>query len=124
MKFRVVWWKTESEPSPVSDVSPEECGGRPSLGLPRHLVLTVVTGQLAAGVVHDHLLLQIDVCPVKPLVWLELLHSLTQLNVPRAPAVPGGSAAHPPGLTVGSHQSEKENINGSIQGGESRLVAS
>ena len=89
-----------------------------------HTVLPVVAGQLTAGVVHHQLLLQVDVAPVEGLVLLELLHSLTQLDVPRAPGVPGGSAAHPPGLTVGSHQSEKENINGSIQGGESRLVAS
>ena len=89
-----------------------------------HTVLPVVAGQLTAGVVHHQLLLQVDVAPVEGLVLLELVHSVTQLDVPRAPGVPGGSAAHPPGLTVGSHQSEKENINGSIQGGESRLVAS
>ena len=83
----------------------------------------VFAGHQTAGVVDDHLLLVVDVKPVEVLVLLELLHSLTELDVLRAPGVPGGSAAHPPGLTVGSHQSKKENINGSIQGGESRLVA-
>ena len=54
--------------------------------------------RFAPGVVDDHLLLVVDFQPVEALVLLELVHSPTELDVLRAPGVPGGSAAHPSSL--------------------------
>ena len=49
---------------------------------PACLVLPVVTGQPTVGVVDDHLLLQVHVGPVQPLVLLELAHGLTEREPP------------------------------------------
>ena len=83
---------------PVSDISLEESRSWTALRFPGDLVLPVVTGQLTAGVVDDHLLLQVHIGPVQPLVLLELLHGLTERNGVRTPGVPGRSTPHHPGL--------------------------
>ena len=70
--------------------------------LEQTLVLSVTnlvfTGNLAASLVDNHLLLTVKVSRVQALVLLELLHGLTERDGGRTPGVPGWSTPRHPGL--------------------------